>query len=448
MKKKPTTPSQLMELFLAVTAELGFSDDQDIAALADAGPENVANWRSGAVKEFKNQKFRAALDSIVAQLRALRAQAGSLDARLYRDLSALEIEEGSSPADLQRQFRDRVGYDYLGHRFLYFEPQGALAWENLIKAGYEQDRWLVGVEDCARAWLSTDKEVGGQPRGPIARALGFGRRERLRGLDVVSLGPGDGGKEMRLLELLLEREREVRQRLAWLAFAPVDVSIALLMAAARSARELLLDGSAPSRAVLPFCGDFEEGSLAFARRLRSALATSADGLRLVLVLGNVLGNLRDEEIFVRQKLCQLARPGDLVWFEVGLRFDRIEDDPLFALTQSDRKETAGDANRRLLLEGPYRRWAAATGRGSPSLDSRVWVREDDDSSRVPGSCNFCHDLVIKDERRVCTMLYSRRYKLDKLATWFEGLGFELEDARKVTDGRGRERVGHLLLRRR
>ncbi|HLU66776.1 MAG TPA: L-histidine N(alpha)-methyltransferase, partial [Kofleriaceae bacterium] len=366
-------------------------------------------------------------------------------------LSPLEIEEGSSPVDLQRQFRDRVGYDYLGHRFLYFEPQGSLAWENLIRAGYEQDRWLAGVDDCASTWLTLAREGTGQVRGPIARALGLGRRDRPRGVDIVSLGVGDGSKEVRLLRRL-SAKADSRQRPAWITFAPVDVSIALLLDASKAAREALLADAgefAASHAVLPFCADFEEGPLEFVRRLRTSVPTSADGLRLVLILGNVFGNLRDEERFVRQKLERLVRPGDLLWIEVGLRPNNLEDEPLYALTiRTDREETAAEANRRLLLEGPYRRWAAATGRASPNLDSRVWVREDDDSARIPGSCNFCHDLIIKDERRVVTMLYSRRYKLDALTTWWENLGYAVEGQSRVTDSKGRHRVAHLLLRRR
>jgi hypothetical protein len=154
-------------------------------------------------------------------------------------------------------------------------------------------------------------------------------------------------------------------------------------------------------------------------------------------------------MFVRQKLSRIVRPGDMLWIEVGLRPDSIEADPLYGLTiKSDREETAAEASRRLLLEGPYRRWAAATGRGSPNLDSRVWVREDDDSARIPGSCNFCHDLIIKDERRVVTMLYSRRYKVDGLAAWWEGQGYAVEGIHRVKDSKGRVRVAHLLLRRR
>ena len=451
MAKKTPGPSQLMELFLTVASELGYLADRDVGALADVGPENVANWRSGAVREFKTQKLRAALDNLTSHLRALRAQAGQIDRTQSARLHPLEIEEGSSPADLQRQFRDRVGYDYLGHRFLYFEPQGALAWENLVKTGYEQDRWVAGVEDCADMWLGLSHDGSGQVKGPMARALGLGRRDRPRGLDVVSLGPAEGDKEVHFLRKLLAAEAEARQRTSWITYAPVDVSIALLLDAAKAAREALLattGDEAVSHSVLPFCADFEEGPLSFGKRLRTALPAAADGLRLVVIFGNVFGNLRDEETFVRQKLSRLVRRGDLCWIEVGLRPEVIENDPLFSLTQSERAETAAEANRRLLLEGPYRRWAAATGRASPNLDSRVWVREDDDSARVPGSCNFCHDLMIKDERRVCTMLYSRRYKLDLLAAWWEQLGYSVEGLSRVADSKGRTRVGHLLLRRR
>lgn len=439
-----------MELFLAVATELGFTSDRDIGALADVGPENVVNWRSGSVKEFKVQKLRAAIDNLSAQLRALRVEAGRLQSHDAGHLHPIEIEEGSSPVDLQRQFRDRVVYDYLGHRFMYFEPQGALAWENLIRSGYEQDQWLAGVDQCAEMWLS--RSSGGGGRGPIAQALGLGRRERPRGVDIISLGVGDGSKESLFMRRLLAAENEAKQRTAWITFAAVDVSIALLIEAGKNARKALLDeveGSVVSRAVLPFCADFEEGPLDFQRRLRSAMPSSAEGLRLVLILGNVFGNLRDEEMFVRQKLLQLVRPGDMVWIEVGLRFANMEDDPLYQLTQKvERAESAAEANRRLLLEGPYRRFAAATGRASPNLDSRVWVREDDDSARIPGSCNFCHDLVIHDENRVCTMLYSRRYKLEQLTTWWEGQGFSVEGIHRVKDSKGRQRVAHLLLRRR
>jgi uncharacterized SAM-dependent methyltransferase len=172
----------------------------------------------------------------------------------------------------------------------------------------------------------------------------------------------------------------------------------------------------------------------------------SEGLRLVLILGNVLGNLRDEETFVREKLSKLARPSDLVWVEVGLRPDDSSNDPLLATIASEGPETAAQANRRLLLEGPYRRWATASGR-SPRVKTRLWVREDDETTRIPGSLNVCHDLVLEEENRVCTMLYSRRYQLEELTAWFEKRGYEVLGIRRTKDSKGAQRVAHLLLRR-
>jgi hypothetical protein len=437
-----TERSQLMELFLGVAAELGFTADDEIGRLADVGPENVVNWRTGKVSEFKPQRLRAALSSLSFHIQALRAQAGMAGGAEAEELALLEIEHGSSPADLHRQFRDRVNYDYLGHRFLYFEPQGAHAWENLIKEGYDQDRWLAGVGDCATEWLN---------KGPLERALGAGAvRQRPRGLDFVSLGSGEGLKDMLILRALLAAESRAG-RLAWVTYAPVDVSIPLLMTAARAARRLLAAEKIDRIrhwSVLPYCADFEEGSLAFQRRLRTTSpAFAAEGVRLCAILGNVFGNVRDEETFVRKKLSALVRPGDLAWIEVGVRPDDLGDDPLFHMTRPGHQESAGEANRRLLLEGPYRRFASATGRAVPEIDLRISLREGDDACRVAGSVNFVHDLVIKDERRSCTMLYSRRYRVAELTRWFERLGWVTEGTHAVADSRHVPRVAHVLLRR-
>lgn len=451
-KRRREEPSQLVDLLFHVADLLGFSSDREIAELAGVSAENVANWRSGAVQEFKPSKLKAIKASLTAQLVALKEQAGAVSREAGFELCPMEIEQGSSPTDLQRQFRDQVSYDYLGHRFLYYEPMGALAWESLIRRGYDQDRWVSSVDACAASWLDPRRESDGRIKGAIADALGLGKRNPRAGLDLISLGPGEGGKEMAILARLVEVLGKVEQRLGWMAFVPVDVSVSLLLSATTESRRLLTEaaarGARSNYQVKAFCADFEEGKLHFIDRLPTSMQPEQPGLRLVLMLGNIFGNLRDEEVFVQQRLKRLVRPGDLAWIEVGLRLDPIDNDPLFRMTQPQREETANEANRRLLLEGPYRRWEAATGRAPAALDVRVWLREDDDSSRIPGSVNFCHDLVLKDERRVCTMLYSRRYELDRLTQWFEGLGFEVLRLHRADDSRDRVRVGHLLLRRR
>ena len=437
-----------MSLFLHIAEVLQLRTDREVARLAGVSPENVANWRSGSVREFKPQRLEAVKRSLGSRVTSLLEQCGVVGPEHGDGLNSLEVEAGSGPSDLQRQFRDRIDYDYLGHRFLYYEPMGALAWENLIRRGYDQDYWLRGVDDCIVEWLASAHRAP----GPIASALAVGRRAPARGLDVVSLGPGEGSKELRLLEYLVASEEKTAIELEWLAFAPVDVSIPLLLTAAKESRSLFREaprnGQLATYQVLPVCADFEDGPLGFAARLPSATRSDVPGIRLILMLGNVLGNVRDEDRFCREQLAKLARPGDLVWVEVGTRMDPIEDDPLYGMTEEDREETSAEASRRLLLEGPYRRWEAATGRRPTPIEVRVRVREHDESCRVPGSLNFSHDLVLTEERRVCSMLYSRRYDTKRLSGFFDSRGFETLATRTASDSKGRARVAHLLLRRR
>ncbi|MBW2460165.1 MAG: L-histidine N(alpha)-methyltransferase [Deltaproteobacteria bacterium] len=447
MATRNKTQSQLIDLFLSIAGKLGIESDKDIAALAGVSVENVANWRSGVVQQLKPQKLAAVKRGLATRIEALRAQAGEVSIDPDLGLVTLEIETGSGPSSLQRQLRDRIQYDYLGHRFLYFEPQGALAWENLIRAGYEQTTWLRGVEERASEWLDPTRDSRGRTKGPIASALGFGPKGRVRGLDVISFGPGEGGKEVRLLHRLLDLEKTKNQTLPWLTLCLADVSIALLTRAARDTRKALAERGALHATVMATCADFEEGPLSFLGRMPTTRLPKEDGLRLVLILGNVFGNVRDEETFLREKAFKVLRQGDMLWLEVGIRPDSIETEPLFRLTDSATEETAAEANRRLLLEGPYRRWEAARGRKPSDLEMRVFIREDDDSSRVPGSLNFCHDLIIKDEGRTVTMLYSRRYALPGLTKWLEEQGLAVERVHEVRDTKDRPRVAHLLLRK-
>ena len=78
---------------------------------------------------------------------------------------------------------------------------------------------------------------------------------------------------------LTTAEKDARQQIAYINYAPVDVSIALLLDAGKAARGALLhtQDQAASRSVLPFCADFEEGPLAFAQRLRESIQYPASG---------------------------------------------------------------------------------------------------------------------------------------------------------------------------
>ncbi|MEM6532938.1 MAG: L-histidine N(alpha)-methyltransferase [Myxococcota bacterium] len=439
MSSRPPKRSQVIELFLRVANALGRETDREIAELAGVTPENVANWQAGSVKEFKRQTLTGIADRIADQIAALRGHRASTEIGLRHGLIELEVEESSSPDALQREFSDRLRYDYLGHRFLYYEPQGALAWENLIRDDYVHRAWLEGVGRCARRWFGGSNPE--QPHGGVLnQALGLRRGAHRAGLELVSLGSGEGGKEEAVLGALAELDHHP----AWTALALVDVSIPLLMRAARTCRSLVFDRFGEEGvAVLPCCADFEEGELNFLERLPRA-RSKADAKRIVMMFGNVLGSLRDEERFVAEKLEPMLESGDYVWLEVNRRLEDPNDDPLHALTQ-DGDQTATSNHRRLVLEGPYRRFEAAGHRRPSNVTTRVSLRE---GSAVPGSINYVQDLVIPDEDRIVTMLYSRRYELSGLKGWLDSYGFEVEDTVTVDGGSSKESMHHVLIRKR
>ncbi len=440
MSSRTPNRSQVIELFMRVAHALGRESDREIAELAGVTPENVANWRAGTVKEFKRQTLNGIADRIADQIAALRGHRASTEVGLRHGLIELEVEETSGPDALQKSFADRLHYDYLGHRFLYYEPQGALAWENLIRDNYTHRAWLDGVARCARRWFG----AGGSAHGGILnQALGLRRGAQRSGLEFVSLGSGEGGKEKVVLEVLAE----LTYRPSWTALALVDVSIPLLMRAARTARGLVFDRFGEEGvAVLPCCADFEEGELNFLERLPRA-RSKADAKRVVLMFGNVLGSVRDEERFVADKLDHMLEPGDYLWIEVNRRLERAEDDPMHSLMGDD-EQTASSAHRRLVLEGPYRRFEAAGHRRPANIRTRISLREGDETCAVPGSVNYCQDLVIEDEGRVVTMLYSRRYQEEGFRAWLANHGFDVEDSVVVDGGSSKESMIHVLARKR
>lgn len=431
--KRAASSSQAVDLLLHLLGVLGFTGEQEIAELIGVTREQVKNWKKGLGENMKLVTLDAVKRALSAELHTLR------DHTYFADPTGnsvrLEVEEGAGPSELLRQFGDKYHHDsYLGHRFLYYDPHCALAWENLIKRGYGQEEWLHGVERCADKWL------GDLPEG--------------RGLDVISLGPGEGEKESRILRRLARREHEVHRPLSWLTYMPVDLSMPLLLKAAKRALAeptVWEARRAGVRQLIPVCADFEYGKLGFVSRLPSQQRT--DGLRLILVLGNIFGNVRDEEAFIRGTIHKLTRPGDLVWIEVARKLDPIESDPVYAMTVTKGDWTAEQATRIALLEMPYRVWEVSQGRLPGAVQLRVTLQTydgGDDSCKIPGSVNFCHDLIIPEEKmqqRIRTMLFTRRYTDERLGAVFARLGLEEEDTLTVKDSKGRPLIAHHLLRR-
>jgi len=397
----------------------------------------------GKVSDFKLETLKAATKRLVSHLSNLRVSAGlaggdagsaggDAGSGARRGVFRIHVEDGSTPADLQRQFQMNVNHAYLGHRFLYFEPQGAVAWKALMEdPEYDQSRWLAGVAGAAHAWLA--------PRQPVDAVAHHG-------VELISLGSGEGSKDARLLAELIGAAAKP----PWIAYVPVDVSVPLLVAAARDAAQTVARASAAREvggAVMPFCADFEEGALEFLGHLPTG---SRAGVRLILVLGNVFGNVRDEERFVDRVLTKIARPKDLVWIEVALRPDDLAKDPVHSMTlQTRRPESATALNRWKFIVGPYVRCMATMGAPLRDVKLRIKVHVEDDVARIPESCNFVHDLLIgnANEEDVCTMLYSRRYREEPLKAWFRGHGFQVDATSIVDRSNGVPGVMNLLLRK-
>ena len=437
MPKKPepgsrgAPASQVLDLLLHVLGTLGISGDQEIAELVGVSREQVKNWKKGLGENLKLVTLDAAKRALAAHLRAIMDHAFFADPSVH--MVRLEVEEGAGPSDLLRQFGEKYHHDsYIGHRFLYYDPHCALAWENLIKRGYGQEEWLIGVERFTEKWLPQVRD--GQ------------------GIDVISLGPGEGEKECRILRRLAQREQE-RRPFAWFTYMPVDLSMPLLLKAAKRALaepSLWTSRPAAMRMLMPICADFEYGKLDFVSRLPSVQRT--DGLRLILVLGNIFGNVRDEETFIRRTLLPLTRPNDLVWIEVARKLDPIESDPVFPMTIPKSERSAEESTRTALLEMPYRVWEVSQGRLPRDVQLRVKLETyagGDDSCKIQGSVNFCHDLVIQEEnmQRIRTMLFTRRYTDEALVGIFERLGFVVEEIAHVKDSKNRPLIAHYLVRR-
>src|SRR5690606_1753234 len=326
---------------------------------------------------------------------------------------------------------------YLGHKFLYYHPAGAMAWIKLLETGYGATLLSKGFVAAMSAALD-----GGAAR--LAAALRW-TEGRSCGLDLISLGPGDGVKEARTIELLIEHAGSNHRLIDWLTYTPVDVSIPLLRLASEHARNLIRDRVEDERwphfLVRPSCSDFEDGNLGFAGHL----SNSEEDRRLLLFLGGTFGNLKSEAAFVERALGRLLRPGDLLWLEVGVRQPRIEDDGLYALAKGGLGDTQ-ETVRRALVEGPHRRFRASVG---APLDSKMQIipRDGGATCDVPGSYNFVHDVDINPSGQRCSVLYSRRYDIAGLRQWLAGFGYETLFEYAVKDSRERDRTAHLLLRR-
>ncbi|MBI4160899.1 MAG: L-histidine N(alpha)-methyltransferase [Acidobacteria bacterium] len=184
-------------------------------------------------------------------------------------MTALRIDVLLTEADLAEEFLSGLERRYLPEILFYWFPLSVRAWLDLCRGeqpyrNYSRSRHLVAKHAAE-----------------IALRFGAGAHE------VVSLGSGQGDKDLLLLQALREKGASVRYR-------PVDSSQALLERAVAGAAGAGFDA---------------RGLKADVGRPRTAGALAdADAPRLYLVLGNSIGVI-DPLAFLRE-LRALLRPED------------------------------------------------------------------------------------------------------------------------------------------
>lgn len=437
MSSGPTSArSQVFDLILGLLELHGFHTNEAQASICGVTPTTIQNWKTGKVKALNRGK----LEEVIARIHFLSKRRG-VDLVGEPSLCPIVIEDGAGPEDLERQLHEKWDSVYLGHKFLYYHPAGAMAWIKLLETGYGAT--LLSKGFVAAMSSALDAATRGEA-AKLSTALRW-TEGRSCGIDLISLGPGDGAKEARTIDLLIEHSGTNHRLIDWLTYTPVDVSIPLLRLASENARNRIRDRVEAERwphfLVRPSCSDFEDGNIGFA----SHLSEADEDRRLVLFLGGTFGNLKSEAAFVERTLGRLLRSGDLLWLEVGVRQPNIEDDGLYALARGGLGDTQ-ETVRRALVEGPHRRFRASVG---APLDSKMQIipRDGGATCDVPRSYNFVHDVDINPSGQRCSVLYSRRYDIAALRQWLAGFGYETLFEFMVKDSQERDRTAHLLLRR-
>lgn len=184
----------------------------------------------------------------------------------------LELDVLLTESELAEEFLSALEQRYLAEKFFYWLPLSVKAWLDLCQGSQPYKNFSRSYELVFRYAA----EIASHSRGAK--------------VEVVSLGAGQGDKDLRVLQALRVSGATPRYR-------PVDASQALLeLALARAAEE----GFA-ARGLKADVGS---------RKTIEALAASAQEPRLYLVLGNTLGVIDPGEFL--GLLRELLRPEDRV----------------------------------------------------------------------------------------------------------------------------------------
>ena len=228
-------------------------------------------------------------------------------------------------------------------------------------------------------------------------------------LDVLALGVGDGAQEVRLVQHLAE------QHGAPLSLCLQDLSEPLLSCAYRRATESLPPSA--QKELWALLADLEELTL------HADLLFRPERQRLVLLLGDTLGELEDELRFLRYGLAGCTA-GDLLALEVPLAIAGSE----AAITSRQ-----GDAANQFLDEA--QEWLTAALAPHVLARPSEWALRLDTQERIPGCYAWCVLATVNTDPGPRTIeVYRRRhYDPARLATCLRALGWDPVAAPLVGD---------------
>lgn len=261
--------------------------------------------------------------------------------------------------------------DYLDQTYAYLDSQSGLDWLNFSNHG-QYGTWGGGLpcQWAARA---------------IKSHLKANRKIPLNGLEVVALACGDGRKEAQITDALLEVFPQHHR----LLFELQDINSQLLDHAFKHATTLFQDE--PRVKVLSVLSDMYKLNTYTDFFCKSEEDTVP---YLLLLLGNTIGNLTDEILFLKDSLSAFPR-GTMLLLDFTLAFgsadnhvELMEKEPYFSKTSPPKWSKALE---RFYL-GPFRRHK----QGVKEVLARSAL--DTSRARVPGSYSIelYADLIMED----------------------------------------------------
>lgn len=326
----------------------------------------------------------------------------TVDATMYGTQNAVP---GAVYADLELAVRPDLRYHYAN-------PICAQRWLDVCAdPAYGHDRLLASIDTLL------GELVGAlDARGPVT---------------VVSLGPGDGSVDERVLRGLAAGPGVD-------CYCGIDFSFELLRRAVhRIATAEELDGTFPIQAV---CADFTDV------RARGLPEPPPGSSRLFALTGFTLGNYREADLVA--SIGALMREGDHLLLDARLHpFAAVPPDPSALVDRAGLCESYDLPTVRRFVFGPAEVATLAT-----ADDVDIAISVDRSVTVVPDAINLVIHCTGLDTSMRLTgapvrrdrldLAVTTRYRLDALATWLEGAGFEL-----VWRGDGDD-VAFLMLRRR